>query len=527
MGMLKRYPAISMGLGITFLFWVFGIVRHAAQVVLNEKPTMEPSWGASAELMTILALGLVITFVLPRINALMSLIVVGMLLIFLLGFSIYCFIFKSLRVQVTYPLLQLIIGCFGVLSIRYPLTEMTLRKSKRDSEETDRHLGITYQSQGLLEMAFEKFRRLTMNDETKELLYNLGLDFERKKQVDQAAAVYAHLEKFDSEFRDIHERMNSVIRTGSTMDVSGEACFGPLSKGKLILPEDDHMPFSLGRYEITRVLGKGAMGTVYLGLDPRILRKTAIKAFRIGEDLHPEDREHLKEKFFREAKSAGTLSHPNIVTIFDAGEEQDLAYIAMEYLEGNDFTQYTNKKELLPARKVIDYVADIANALDYAHQAGIVHRDIKPANIMLLKNGIPKVTDFGIARIAATSKTQMGVVKGTPYYMSPEQISGEQVDGRSDLFSLGVMLFQLLTGELPFRGESPAALMNQIMNVHHPDPRKFNPKIVKPLLGILSKSLEKDRTQRYQRGVHMERHLREIGKRMDVAASKKKREAPA
>jgi serine/threonine-protein kinase len=302
-------------------------------------------------------------------------------------------------------------------------------------------------------------------------------------------------------------------------DVSlGQDAEVQLSKG------EDGKPM-LGRYQIVKMLGKGAMGTVYLGKDPRIHRTTAIKTFQLGEDLSPEEVEGLKEKFFREAESAGTLSHPNIVTIYDAGEERDQAYIAMEYLEGDDFTKYTNKNSLLPIRKIVECVAGIADGLDYAHQAGIVHRDIKPANIMLLKTGVAKITDFGIARITATSKTQIGVVKGTPYYMSPEQISGEKVDGRSDLFSLGVMFYQLLTGELPFHGENPAALMNQIMNMPHPDPRKANPKIVKPLVTIINKMLEKDKTKRYQKGSHMAAHLRELGKRLDAAAAKKKLQA--
>lgn len=162
-------------------------------------------------------------------------------------------------------------------------------------------------------------------------------------------------------------------------------------------------------------------------------------------------------------------------------------------------------------RKVIDYVADIADGLDYAHQQGIVHRDIKPTNIMLLKSGVVKITDFGIARITASSQTQTGVVKGTPFYMSPEQFSGEKVDGRSDIFSLGTMTYQLLTGTLPFKGDSPSALMHQIMNVAPPDPREFNPKIIKPLALVINKALVKDREKRYQKGSLMAAHLREIG----------------
>ena len=274
--------------------------------------------------------------------------------------------------------------------------------------------------------------------------------------------------------------------------------------------------------KLKRQLGKGAMGIVYLGKDPRINRTTAIKTFRFADEFDASEIKDLKEKFFREAESAGTLSHPNIVTIYDAGDEQDLAYIAMEYLEGEDLEKYTKKENLLPIRKVIDYIADIADGLAYAHERGIVHRDIKPANIMLLKNGIVKITDFGIARITATSQTQTGIVKGTPYYMSPEQFSGEKVDGRSDIFSLGVMMYQLMTGQLPFYADNPAALMHKIMNEPHPDPRKLNPGIVKPVITVLNNALIKNRDKRYQKASLMCTHLRQIGKRMDVMMAQKK-----
>jgi len=170
-------------------------------------------------------------------------------------------------------------------------------------------------------------------------------------------------------------------------------------------------------------------------------------------------------------------------------------------------------------------MADVADALSYAHDKGVVHRDIKPANIMLLKTGVVKITDFGIARITATSQTQTGVVKGTPFYMSPEQISGEKVDGKSDLFSLGVMMFQLLTGIVPFKGDSPAALMHQILNMPHPDPRDTNPKIVKPLVKIIDKLLEKDTSKRYQNGMQAANHLRILGKKIDAAIAKKQEQA--
>ncbi len=350
-------------------------------------------------------------------------------------------------------------------------------------------------------------------------MYNLALDFERKRQFNKAASVFEYIEDHDAKYKDVKDRKAKLMQASETM-VFGEGFGGTAGDG--LLSTGTSTKPTLGRYEIEKQLGKGAMGIVYLGKDPRINRTTAIKTFRFGDDLEAEEAEKLKEKFFREAESAGTLSHPNIVTIYDAGDEQDLAFIAMEFLEGSDLEPYTKKDKLLPIRKVMDYCADVADALDYAHDKGIVHRDIKPANIMLIKGDIIKITDFGIARITATSQTQTGVVKGTPFYMSPEQFSGEKVDGRSDIFSLGTMLYQMLTGVLPFQGESPPALMHQIMNVKHKSPRTINPKIFKPLVTILDKALEKEREKRYKRAMQMATHLRTLGKKVDAAIAHQK-----
>jgi serine/threonine-protein kinase len=469
----------------------------------------------------ILVLGLVITFVLPRLRAVLAGFVFVALITILIGGSIFYFDSEGLWVWVTYPVLQLILGYIGVVSIKYFVTETSKEKIEVESAETNRTLGLSFQGQGMLDMAFDKFRRVPVNDGMKDVLYNLALDYERKRQYNKAASVFEYIEGYDRKFKDVRERRMKLARTSETMVFGDGSLAGHSPDDTLLSTGTDTRP-TLGRYEVIKQLGKGAMGIVYLGQDPRINRTTAIKTIRFSDDFEPEEAEKMKEKFFREAESAGTLSHPNIVTIYDAGHELDLAYIAMELLEGEELEKFTSKDNLLPMRKVIDYIADITDALAYAHQKGIIHRDVKPANIMLLKTGIVKITDFGIARITATSKTQTGVVKGTPYYMSPEQFAGKKVDGRSDIFSVGVLLFQLLTGELPFYGENPMALMNQIMNVPHPDPRKFNPKIVKPLVAIIDKSLEKGRNKRYQKASQMSAHLRELGKRIDAALAKKK-----
>jgi serine/threonine-protein kinase len=256
----------------------------------------------------------------------------------------------------------------------------------------------------------------------------------------------------------------------------------------------------LGRYQVEKELGKGAMGIVYLGKDPKIGRVVAIKTMALSQEFEGGELDDARERFFREAETAGRLQHQNIVTIFDAGEEHDLAYIAMEFLKGKDL-EGVSKTNLLPPAKVLSIVARVAEALAYAHQQGVVHRDIKPANIMCdFDTDTVKVTDFGIARITDSSKTKTGVILGTPSFMSPEQVAGEKIDGRSDLFSLGVMLFQMLTGELPFQADSLARLMFMIANEPAPSVRSFRPELPERLANIVALSLNKRPDTRYQEG---------------------------
>nr|MCH9671162.1 serine/threonine protein kinase [Gammaproteobacteria bacterium] len=240
-------------------------------------------------------------------------------------------------------------------------------------------------------------------------------------------------------------------------------------------------------------------------------RTVAIKTMALSQEFEADELDDVKERFFREAETAGRLNHPNIVTIFDAGEEHDLAYIAMEFLKGEDLSRYTKDGTLLPLNRVIDIVASSANALDYAHSQNVVHRDIKPANIMYQADaGTIKLTDFGIARITDSSKTKTGMVLGTPSYMSPEQLSGKRVDGRSDLFSLGVMLYQLLSGTLPFRGDSMAALMYKIANEPHADILTVRADLPARLKPIVDRALHKDSEKRFQTGAQMEQALRSV-----------------
>lgn len=272
---------------------------------------------------------------------------------------------------------------------------------------------------------------------------------------------------------------------------------------------------TLGRYQIERELGRGAMGAVYLGRDPKIGRQVAIKTMALSREFAGDELVEARERFFREAETAGRLQHPDIVTIFDAGEERDLAYIAMEYLKGDNLQAYTQPPKLLPVVTVLQIVARVADALHYAHSQGVVHRDIKPANVVVdLSADVVKVTDFGIARVADSARTRTGMVLGTPSYMSPEQLAGRRVDGRSDLYSLGVMLFQLLTGKLPHRSESMATLMQQIANEPAPDVRSLRADLPDALARVVALTLEKRPEARYTGGQQLAADLRAVIARM-------------
>ncbi len=270
----------------------------------------------------------------------------------------------------------------------------------------------------------------------------------------------------------------------------------------------DSPPGTLGRYKVLKELGRGSMGVVYLGKDPTIQRFVAIKTMRLDEIDDMDELQDLRSRFFREAESTGRLSHPNIVTIFDAGEEQGLGYIAMEMLQGTTLKQWSRKPNLLPLEKLIPILATVAEAMDYAHQQGVVHRDIKPANIMVTNDDVVKIMDFGIAKMATSSKTQTDIVLGTPVYMSPEQVAGKKVDGRSDIFSLGVVMFELLTGRPPFLADNVSALLFAIAHTPHTSVKAIRPDLPPMMKDIIDRALQKDPVHRYRRAGDLAMELR-------------------
>jgi tRNA A-37 threonylcarbamoyl transferase component Bud32 len=271
---------------------------------------------------------------------------------------------------------------------------------------------------------------------------------------------------------------------------------------------------TLGRYEIIEQIGRGAMGIVYKGRDPMLNRLTAIKTIRFVDEFDEDQIDLVKKQFYREAEVVAKLAHPNIVTVYDVGEDLDLNYLAMEYLEGESLVKYTRPGNLLPIRQCVEIITQGCDALEYAHKHDIVHRDIKPENIMVLKDGTVKVTDFGIARVATSTRTRTGVIKGTPYYMSPEQTKGQALTGPSDIFSLGVVFYQLLTGKLPFTGDNLAAIMYQTTMVDPEPPTTFNPEIDPGIVAIIKRALEKSLERRYAAAKQMGDDLRRLSQKL-------------
>ncbi len=343
--------------------------------------------------------------------------------------------------------------------------------------------GTDFMSAGRLEPAFAELRRCEPTETVATAMYKLSLEFEQQAKPERAEAVLDWM------------KQTRGSRTGSS--------------NKLGMLGRKGTPQRLGRYVIERKVGRGAMGAVYLARDPRINRPVALKVIPIEKEFEDEELEEARLRFFREAESAGRLTHPNIITVFDAGEDKHLAYIAMEFLPGVPLTHYTDAKKLLAPGRALELCARTADALDYAHNQGVIHRDIKPANLLYHpQQDLLKISDFGVARMTDNNRTKTGIVLGTPMYMSPEQLNADELTGHSDLFSLGVTLYELLTGEVPFRATNIAVLMTKI-TTEDPVPVSNRRAGVPPSVdSVLFKALAKRPENRFTNGGEMAIALR-------------------
>ncbi|MBT8066611.1 MAG: protein kinase [Gammaproteobacteria bacterium] len=438
----------------------------------NERMIFAPTWAKAIEWLAPLLLAIVAVLFLPDRNrheiAMFTISVAFSLLIL----EALMLLALNVRIDLGRPILIFV----GVAILSAYLVQ-NVKKVTVDSLKR----GTDFLSAGRLEPAFAEFRRCNPSETVAALMYKLSLAFEEQAKPERAEAVLDWMKR---------------THTGNAdSDLSPKKLSG--------------VPQRLGRYVVQRRIGRGAMGAVYLGKDPRINRAVAIKVIPIEKEFEDEELKEARLRFYREAESAGRLTHPNIITVFDAGEDKGLAYIAMEYVPGIPLKDFTDPKRLLAPKRALELCAATAEALDYAHNQGVIHRDIKPANLLYNpKDGSLKISDFGVARLTDNNRTKTGIVLGTPMYMSPEQLGAEDLTGLSDLFSLGVTLYELLVGEVPFKATNIAVLMTKI-TTEDPSPVSSRRTGIPPSVdAVLAKAMAKRPENRFSCGAEMAIALR-------------------
>jgi CHASE2 domain-containing sensor protein/tRNA A-37 threonylcarbamoyl transferase component Bud32 len=370
----------------------------------------------------------------------------------------------------------------------------------KELTEVCRDYARTLKNQGRLDDAFNQYRKSPWHKGLLEPLYELGLAYESRQQFPKAIAVFAYAAQIKPSFRDMRERLHRLKKIEA--EFATKPLAGSARSDKTVRLNDSHIENPiLGHYRLEREIGQGAMGIVYLATDEKLCRKVAVKALRLTDEFTGKALQEAQMRFQREAEAAARLSHPNNITIYETGADHDLEYIVMDFAEGESLESYTDPDELLSVWEVLEVGVQVAGALAYAHARQVIHRDVKPSNIIYdRQTGMVKVTDFGIACLIDSRRTRTGAILGTPSYMSPEQATGKRLDGRSDLFSLGVTMYQLLTGRLPFVGDSFANLIYQITTQRHPAIKKFSPGLNASISRIINRTLHKDPDQRYYDG---------------------------
>jgi tRNA A-37 threonylcarbamoyl transferase component Bud32 len=448
------------------------IVAALLANVENDKSVIAPSWAKAMEWLAPVLLAIIAVLFMPdrgrRDIAVMSIaIVVALLLI------------EAMALLVMHTRLDL--GRAVLIFTGVAILNIWLVSDKKKGSVDAFKKGSDFLAAGRLEPAFAEFRRCPPSETLATIMYKLSLSFEQQAKPERAEAVLEWM-----------KRTHSSISTKVTATKNSGG-----------------VPQRLGRYMIERRIGRGAMGSVYLGKDPRINRAVAVKTIRIEKEFEDEELKEARLRFYREAESAGRLTHPNIITVFDAGEDKGLAYIAMEYVPGAPLKDFTDPKKLLAPKRAIELCASTAEALDYAHNQGVIHRDIKPANLLYNpKEGSLKISDFGVARLTDNNRTKTGIVLGTPMYMSPEQLGAETLTGLSDLFSLGVTLYELLIGEVPFKATNIAVLMTKITTEEAAPVSNRRAGIPPSVDAVLAKALAKRPENRFSCGAEMAIALR-------------------
>ena len=496
------------------------LVANTLASMLGGQIIAIPAWVSSASTIALVLVAVLLLW-LFSLNLQARVLVTTVLVLILLGIEVLFMLEMSIWLDMSPPVLLLLTG-FMVIGLmgKHVHTE----KQTAMSGEVHRSVGLASQKRGELDAAFESFRKCPQNNSIMVLLSYLAQDFENEGRFDRAVAVYQYMESFNPDFKELQDRLGKARMMEDTVMIDQSKIAPAVTTAVTSLDSDEDRDEDsdgqrrLGRYLVEQEIGKGAMGMVYKGSDPKINRTVAIKTLNLKREFDEDEQENVLGRFFHEAEAAGRLHHPHIVTIYDAGQHNELAYIAMEFLTGSDLRAYTKQGTLLPALTVVKIIMKLAGALAYAHSKEIIHRDIKAANIMYDPgSGQLKITDFGIARLTDSRRTKTGMVLGTPSSMSPEQLRGKELDGRTDLYSLGVLMFQLLTARLPYKADSLTQLMYKITNEPPPDLFALRPDLEENgdcVRKILDKLLQKDADDRYQDGKRLARDLLACAKKM-------------
>lgn len=484
-----------------------GLVRMSPEVfssALEARGLYQPPWAAVAIRTGLMVSALFLVLAVPRMGAGVALPVIllaaGSLVVLQAAFMFYKNAWLPLGEVVT----LLVTGYLIMLFWLQPRRDVEALSENVQAART--RLGKLLLQQGQPDEALEVLSECPPSEDTLGLQYDIAIQQERKRQYDKACTTYRQILGQKRKYRDADKRLAALENLNAEGSATVAGSFD--STRTLVLPEQSVSRPTLGRYEIEREIGRGAMGVVYLGKDPKIARTVAIKtlSYQAFDDNELRD---LKSRFFREAEAAGRLSHPAIVTVYDVGEEADLAFIAMDYARGRPLSEFGKPGRLLPLATVLDIVARVADALDYAHRQKIIHRDIKPGNIIFNPdNGEIKITDFGIAKISDDSRTRTGSVMGSPLYMSPEQLKGQKVTGASDTYSLGITLYKLVSGETPYQGDTLANLTYQILNKRPKSVREFNPELPNGVVRLINKAIQREPDKRFLSAATMAEALR-------------------
>lgn len=481
-------------------------VAGTIQSLQSHQYYISPWWFALASKMLLLIIIAYAMWLLPILSSAVALLTTAVITLLMLVIQVGAQLSQSQWLPLGVAI-QYLVFAFIIMSI-WRQQQKPLQQLKQHHHDVACQWSQQLSQQGQLEQAVAVLSHSQTSEKVLQLLYDIGGQHERKRRPASALDVYRLILARKRRYKDVKARMKKLQEKqhAPIEDTS-------ISLAKTVVLSDPHSRPQFGRYDIEKELGRGAMGVVYLGFDPHIARKVAIKTLDYSQYQH-EELAAVKQRFFNEAEAAGRLRHPNIVTVYDVGEDTDLAFIAMDYLAGQPLSDFVSEKTLLPPIEVYRIAAEVAEALDYAHQENVVHRDIKPGNIMYDRETRKvTVTDFGIARIVNEQRTQTGDVFGSPLYMSPEQITGKKVAEPSDIFSLGVTLFQLLTGQLPFDGDNIAKLSYQIVHEKHRNIRDMRAQLPASAQRIINKALQKNPADRYIDAGEMARALRKAMQR--------------